>query len=63
MISVSIFVNNNPIFTRSARNLNKHNSKGETAYLVDTGKTIYHKREEGAIELAIRLLKTIDKRI
>jgi hypothetical protein len=59
MITVSILINGKAIFTRSAINTTRLNSKGETIYEVDDGKVVSHKREEGAIKLGIKLLKLI----
>ena len=58
MITVTIFINGSPIFTRSARNQSKvKNSK--TLYKVDDGSEIWHKRDDGAIKLAKKMLDTI----
>jgi len=75
MITVSIFINGNPIFTRSARNLGEtwyssidgeeivdhdHASfRGMHLYKLDDGTEIKHLREDGAVKLAIEMLKTI----
>lgn len=74
MISVSIFINGNPIYTRSAinRGAMMTNHKGETVcdrgyaepigdhmYEVDDGSVIIHAREKGAVDLAIEMLRTI----
>ena len=61
MITVSIFINGNPIVTRSAVNQLKDTLKGEATYKVDDGSIILHKRSKGAIPLAIKLLKLIKK--
>ena len=45
-----------PIYTRTARNVGEENPIGETKYLVDDGKPIFHSRENGAIDLAKRML-------
>jgi hypothetical protein len=62
MITVSILINGQPIFTRSAVN------KGERApgiyeYLLDSGESINHKRDKGSVPLAIKMLKTIKEQI
>jgi hypothetical protein len=59
MITVSVFINGTPIFTRSAVNQAIRNSAGETEYLMDDGLKIYHRRELGAVRLAVEMLKTI----
>lgn len=58
MITVSILINAQPIFTRSARN-NNSTKNGKTKYVTDAGDIIWHKRDDGAIDLAIAMLKTI----
>lgn len=58
MITVSIFINGTPIFTRSARNITGTLS-GLNEYRVDTGDIISHLREDGAIQLAHKMLDTI----
>lgn len=60
MITVHIAINGKPIFTRTAHRRTKRWAKGdENAYLVDTGEMVYHKMDEGAVKLAIKMLKTI----
>ena len=65
MMTVCVFINGAPLVARSAVNQNKTNENGEHEYLIDAGVLILHKRDEegGAIELAKKLLDTIDKRI
>lgn len=58
MITVSVYVNGSPIFTRSARNLGK-SENGMHRYKVDTGETILHKREDGFVPLVKMMLDTI----
>lgn len=57
MITVSISINGEPIFTRTA--VNQDAEGNDCTYLVDDGSTVQHKRTEGAVKLAIKLLKTI----
>lgn len=60
MITVSILINGQPLFTRSAHRRTKRHNKGDhSAYLLDTREIIYHKIDDGAVKLAIKLLKTI----
>lgn len=59
MITVAILINGQPIHARTAVNQAKKNKKGETAYKVDTGEIVWHDRDDGAIELAKKLLDTI----
>ena len=58
MITVSIFINGNPVITRSARRT-RMNKRGVGTYKLDTGKTLTHNYEEGAIVLAKRMLDTV----
>lgn len=55
MITVSILINGEPIFTRTA--VNRISEKG--GYVVDTGEIVKHDPDDGAVKLAIKLLKTI----
>lgn len=61
MFTVSIFINGNPIITRSAVNITDPWTGNETihTYEVDTGEIVKHKRAEGAVKLAIKLLKGV----
>lgn len=60
MITVSILINGQPIYTRSASNISKHNSYSkDSEYKVDDGNIIKHKQKDGAIKLAHKLLDTI----
>lgn len=59
MISVSIFINGNPIYTRSAVNQKETSAKGNFKYLLDDGSTLIHKRDDGAVVLAKKMLSTI----
>ncbi len=58
MLSVSICINGQPIYARTAVNQGEQPS-GFTKYLLDDGSTVLHKPEDGAVALAIQLLKTI----
>lgn len=59
MLTVAILINGHPLMARSAVNTASQNTKGETLYKVDDGSIVAHKREDGAVALAIKLLKTI----
>jgi len=59
MITVTISINERPIYTRSAVNTTKQDADGKTIYAVDDGTEIHHLREDGAVPLAIEMLKTI----
>ena len=55
MIGVSITINGEPIFARTAVNRIEETGK----YVCDDGPYIEHDPDDGAVELAIKLLKTI----
>jgi hypothetical protein len=59
MISVVIAINGQPVMARSATNIGDVQPKGHCRYLVDDGSTITHRVDDGAVKLAIELLKTI----
>lgn len=59
MITVTIYINHRPIYTHSAVNKGIGYDSIMTAYLTDTGDVIMHKREDGAVNLAIKILETI----
>lgn len=61
MITVSIAINGEPIFARSAKNHVVKNRDDETKYVTDAGDVIWHKSdmENGAIELAKSMLDSI----
>ena len=59
VISVSISINGEPIFARSATNVGDVQPRGHSKYLIDDGSTLIHRRDDGAVKLAIELLKTI----
>ncbi len=57
MITVSILINGEPVYARTAVNrLEEHG-----VYITDTGERILHHPEEGAVELAIKMLHTIEE--
>ena len=58
MITVSILINQIPLFTRSASRV-RGNDDEECEYMVDTGETINHRPEDGCIKLVEKMLKTI----
>lgn len=58
MITVSISINGEPIFARTAVNIGKV-SNGFTKYKLDSGNTVLHKRKEGAVALAKLMLNDI----
>ena len=61
MITVSILINGQPIFTRSAVNVTPPgigNDEKHT-YKLDDGTIIKHVRDSGAVKLSIEMLKTI----
>jgi hypothetical protein len=58
LITATVLINGQPIFTRSAVNQGEVKD-GKHAYKLDCGRTLLHKREDGAVKLAIAMLKTI----
>ncbi len=58
MITVAILINGQPIMARSAVNKGE-GSDGRSRYDLDDGSVLYHRREDGAVPLAIEMLKTI----
>lgn len=55
MITVSISINGEPIYARTAVN----RLKELDCYVLDTGERILHNPEDGAVALAIKMLHTI----
>ena len=56
MITVSILINGEPIFTRTAVNRLKEHG----VYILDTGERIHHTPEDGAVALAHKMLASIE---
>jgi len=56
MITASIIINGNPIFTRTAK---RSKTANPNEYLLDDGTIIKHQAEDGAVKLAIKMLETI----
>lgn len=61
MITVSILINGQPIYTRSAVNRTPTNNptSKQCVYEVDDGSFVKHNRADGAVVLAKKLLDTI----
>lgn len=59
MISVFVSVNGRPIMGRSAVNQGATQPAGYCQYLVDDGSTLVHNPDDGEVNLAIAMLKTI----
>lgn len=60
MMTVSISINGEPIFARTCVNVGDDDDDPRYClYSVDDGRTIRHIRDEGAVPLAISLLKGI----
>lgn len=59
MITVAILVNGQPIFARSAVRQLEPDASGKFVYKLDDGSTLLHDYENGAIPLAVSMLKTI----
>lgn len=65
MITVSIAINAQAIYTRSAVNVTEQcggiYGQGEQVYETDDHRIIKHKFEDGAVKLAMKMLKNIRK--
>jgi len=62
MITVSININSQPIYTRSAVNTGeRHKITNHVKYALDTGQIILHHPEDGAVVLAKKMLDTIQE--
>lgn len=59
MITVAILINGNPIAARNAINQGRINANGESEYLTDSGDTVWHDQDDGAVALAHKLLDLI----
>lgn len=60
MLTVAILINGNPLVARSARNMAKKKGN-KTVYKTDCGTEILHNPDDGAVELAKKMLDTIQK--
>lgn len=60
MITVSISINGNVIYARTAVNISKSDDE-INSYKLDTGRIIKHNQSDGAIVLAKKMLKTINE--
>lgn len=60
MLTVKIEINGRTIYERDAINQARSDAEGKTIYLLDNGQRIRHRRSDGAIELAKKLLSTLD---
>lgn len=56
MITVSILINGEPLYTRTAVNRLKEHG----VYILDTGERIHHNPDEGAVALAHKMLASIE---
>jgi hypothetical protein len=61
VITVAILINGQPIIARSAVNRGPSDREGFTRYEVDDGSTLLHRRDDGAVALAIAMLGTVKK--
>ena len=59
MLTVVIYVNGSPILARSARNAGKVDEEGRTLYHADDDRLIRHFASDGAVSLAIKMLKDV----
>ncbi len=58
MITVAILINGQPIMSRAAVN-RRELPDGRCLYELDDGSTLNHRRDDGAVLLAIEMLKTL----
>jgi len=61
MITVSIAINGEVIFARSATNMEKRDKKGKCQYRTDCNHIVEHDPEDGAVLLAHKLLDLIQE--
>ena len=61
MITVAILINGNPIMARSATRTTEDESADDCEYRCDTGETIRHRPDAGAVALAKKLLDTLQE--
>lgn len=59
MITVAVLINGQPIVAKNAINQAEENEDGYTKYLTDGGDVVWHKRGDGAVTLAKKLLDCI----
>lgn len=59
MITVAILINGQPIAARSAVNVGQLKRTDIFEYKVDDGTVLHHRPDDGAVSLAIAMLKTI----
>lgn len=57
--SASINISGNVLTARSCYNTGDVDDQGRTKYKVDNGEVIWHRRSDGAVELAKKLLETV----
>lgn len=62
MITVTILINNNPILTRSGYRISGNESE-VCQYHIDDGSVIEHNYNDGAVELAKKMLDTIKTKV
>ena len=64
MITVTISINGNPVYARTAVNVTDHfdTKMGNCCkYKLDDGSVVLHKQEDGAVKLAKKMLDTIQE--
>ena len=59
MITVSILINSQPIYTRTAVRTDTSKNGQIGTYQLDDDTYLFHRIEDGAIPLAIKMLQTI----
>lgn len=61
MITVQILINGKVILARSARNIRVAPDDEESEYHLDDGYCLLHKRKDGAVKLAIKMLQWVEE--
>lgn len=59
MLGVTVHINGQAIYARTAVNRGEEKESGMVRYETDTGETVWHCPEDGAVVLAKKLLDTI----
>lgn len=61
MITVAILINGQPLYTRSAVNMEETDKHGMTRYRLDDGSDIWHDPDFGAKALAKKMIESIQE--
>ena len=61
MITVAILINGQPIIAQAAKRIEDFDDGTALYKIMNSGKEIVHRPEDGAVELSKKLLDTIDE--